>query len=135
MARLWDRSLKQARVDRRDVEREHGAGAEALDELFSDEFHQLVVEFDSMDDSFDALVDRLEEIADASGGDVDEDDRHQRITYSREGARFTFDLEKRRSEIAFGRKSALELDAAQQFQLGVSRSTPCWPPVAPQSKR
>lgn len=101
------------------------AHREALDELFSDEFQQLVVEFDSMDDSFDALVDRLEEIADASGGDVDDDDRHQRVTYSREGARFTFDLEKRRLEIAFGRKSALELvDAAQQFQLGVGRSSP-----------
>ncbi|RWO31010.1 MAG: hypothetical protein EOS10_17665 [Mesorhizobium sp.] len=44
---------------------------------------------------------------------------------SREGARFTFDLEKRRLEIAFGRKSALELvEAAQQFQLGVGRSSP-----------
>jgi len=101
------------------------AHREALDELFSDEFQQLVVEFDSMDDSFDALVDRLEDIADASGGEVDDDDRHQRVTYSREGARFTFDLEKRRLEIAFGRKSALELvDAAQQFQLGVDRSSP-----------
>ena len=29
-----------------------------VDELFSDEFKQLVVEFDSMDDSFDELVDR-----------------------------------------------------------------------------
>jgi hypothetical protein len=101
------------------------AHREALDGLFSDEFQQLVVEFDSMDDSFDALVDRLEEIAGASGGDVDDDDRHQRVTYIREGTRFTFDLEKRRLEIAFGRKSALELvDAAQQFQLGVCRSSP-----------
>ena len=55
---------------------------EALNELFSGEFQQLVVEFDSMDDSFDVLVDRLEGIADASGGDVDDDDRHQRVTYS-----------------------------------------------------
>ena len=44
---------------------------------------------------------------------------------SREGARFTFDLEKRRLEIAFAGKSALEfVDAAQQFQLGVGRSSP-----------
>jgi hypothetical protein len=101
------------------------AHRKALDELFSDEFQQLIVEFDSMDDSFDALVDRLEDIADASGGDVEDDDRHKRITYSRDGARFTFDLNKRHLEIAFGRKSALELvDAAQQFQLGVSRSSP-----------
>jgi hypothetical protein len=98
---------------------------EALDELFSDEFQQLVVEIDSMDDSFDVLVDRLEDLADASGGEVDDDDRHQRVTYSREGAWFTFDLEKRRLEIAFGRKGALELvDAAQQFQLGIGRSSP-----------
>lgn len=98
---------------------------EALDELFSDDFQQLVVEIDSMDDSFDVLVDRLEDLADASGGEVDDDDRHQRVTYSREGAWFTFDLEKRRLEIAFGRKGALELvDAAQQFQLGIGRSSP-----------
>lgn len=98
---------------------------EALDKLFSDEFQQLVVEFDSMDDSFDALVDRLEDIVDASGGEVDDDDRHQRVTYSREGTRFTFDLKKYRLEIAFGRKGALELvDAAQQFQLDVGRSSP-----------
>jgi hypothetical protein len=110
------------------------AHREALDELFSDEFQQLVVEFDSMDDSFDALVDRLEDIADASGGEVDDDDRHQRVTYSREAARFTFDLEKRRLEIAFGRKGALELvDAAQQFQLGVGSSSPML--AAPSSRR
>jgi len=101
------------------------AHREALDELFSDEFQQLVVEFDSMDDSFDVLVDRLEDIADVSGGEVDDDDRNKRVTYSREGTRFTFDLDKRRLEVAFGRKSALELvDAAQQFQLGVARSSP-----------
>ncbi|WP_438382322.1 caspase family protein [Asaia sp. BMEF1] len=100
------------------------AHREALDELLPYDFQQLVVEFDSMDDSFDALVDRLEEIADASGGAVDDDDRHQRVTYNREGAQFTFDLKKRRLEIAFGRKGALELvDAAQQFQLGVGRSS------------
>lgn len=109
------------------------AHREALDELFSDEFQQLVVEFDSMDDSFDALVDRLEDIAEASGGDVEDDDRHQRVTYSRDGARFTFDLDRRRLEIAFGRKSALELvDAAQQLQLGVRRSSPM---LAPPSRR
>jgi Caspase domain len=101
------------------------AHREALDELFSDEFQQLVVEFDSMDDSFDALVDRLEDIADASGGEVYDDDRHQRVTYSHEGASFTFDLKKSRLEIALGRMSALELvDATLQFQLGVGRSSP-----------
>lgn len=101
------------------------AHREALDELFSDEFQRLVVEFDSMEESFDARVDRLEDIGEASGGDVDDDDRDQRVTYSRDGASFTFDLKKRRLEIAFGRKSALDLvDAAQRFQLGVGRSSP-----------
>ena len=101
------------------------AHREALDELFTDEFQRLVVEFDSMEDSFDALVDRLEDIGEASGGDVEDDDRDQRVTYSRDGASFTFDLKKRRLEIAFGRKSALDLvDAAQRFQLGVGRSSP-----------
>ena len=101
------------------------AHREALDELFSDEFQRLVVEFDSMEDSFDALVDRLEDIGESSGGDVDDDDRDQRVTYSRDGASFTFDLKKRRLEIAFGSKSALDLvDAARRFQLGVGRSSP-----------
>jgi hypothetical protein len=101
------------------------AHREALDELFLDEFQRLVVEFESMEDSFDGLVDRLEDIGGATGADVVDDDRAQRVTFSRDGASFTFDLKKRRLEIAFGRKSALDLvDAAQRFQLGVGRSSP-----------
>lgn len=101
------------------------AHREALEQLFNDEFQQLVVEFESMEDSFDDLVDRLEEIRDEGGGEVDDDDRHQRVSYSRDGATFTFDLAKRRLEIRFGRVSALQLvDAAQRFQLGTCRSSP-----------
>jgi hypothetical protein len=101
------------------------AHREALEQLFNDEFQQLVVEFESMDDSFDELVDRLEEIRDEGGGEVDDDDRHQRVSYSRDGATFTFDLARRRLEIRFGRVSALQLvDAAQRFQLGTRRSSP-----------
>lgn len=101
------------------------AHREALEQLFTDEFEQLVIEFDSMEDSFDDLVDRLEDIREELGGDVDDDDRHQRVSYSRDGATFTFDLARRRLEIRFGREGALHLvDAAQKFQLGVRRSSP-----------
>jgi hypothetical protein len=41
--------------------------------------------------------------------EVDDGDHRQRVTYSREGAGFTFEVEKHRLEIAFGRKSGLEL--------------------------
>jgi hypothetical protein len=65
---------------------------------------------------------------------VDDDDRDQRVTYSRDGASFTFALKKRRLEISFGRKSALDLfDAAQRFQLGLGRSSPML--AAPATRR
>jgi hypothetical protein len=101
------------------------AHRESLEQLFTDGFKRLVVEFDSMEHSFDDLVDRLEDICEEAGGDVDDDDRQQRVSYSRDGATFIFDLARRRLEIEFGRMSAFQLvDAAQRFQLGVSRSSP-----------
>lgn len=88
-----------------------------------------MIEFESMDDTFDDLVERLEDIRDEQGGDVDDDDRHQRVSYRRDGATFTFDLRKKRLEISFGQSGALELvDAAQKFQLGLGRSSPMLPP-------
>lgn len=101
----------------------------AIDELFGNEFERLVIEFESMDDTFDDLVERLEDIRDEQGGDVDDDDRHQRVSYRRDGATFTFDLRKKRLEISFGQSGALQLvDAAQKFQLGLGRSSPMLPP-------
>lgn len=97
----------------------------AIDELFGNEFQQLVVEFESMDDTFDDLVERLEDIRDQQGGDVKDDDRRKRVSYRRESATFTFDLRRRRLEISFGQSGALQLvDAAQKFQLGIGRSSP-----------
>ena len=99
------------------------AHREALDELFTDEFQRLVVEFDSMEDPFDALVDRLEDIGEASGGDVEDDDRDQRVTYSRDGASFTFDLKKRRRK--------LPSDARAPSTLSMRRSGSNWASVDP----
>lgn len=97
----------------------------AIDELFGNEFDRLVIEFESMDETFDSLVERLEDIQSTQGGDVDDDDRNQRATYERDGVTFTFDLKKRRLEISFGQSGALEIvDAAQRFQLGIRRSSP-----------
>jgi hypothetical protein len=105
--------------------RRHSAHRAAIDELFGNEFDRLVIEFESMDETFDSLVERLEDIQSTQGGDVDDDDRNQRATYERDGVTFTFDLKKRRLEISFGQSGALEIvDAAQRFQLGIRRSSP-----------
>jgi hypothetical protein len=97
----------------------------AIDELFGDEFQRLVIEFESMDDTFDDLVDRLEDVSEKHGGEVDDDDRHQRVSYHRDGVIFTFDLKKKRLEISFGQDGTLQLvDAAQRFQLGIGTSSP-----------
>lgn len=101
------------------------AHRDAIDEIFGNEFDRLVVEFEKMDDTFDALVEKLEDIQDSQGGQVLDDDRSKRATYEREGVTFTFDMKQRRLEISFGRSGTLELvDAAQKFHLGTSRASP-----------
>ena len=97
----------------------------AIDDLFGNEFDRLVIEFESMDETFDSLVERLEDIQSKQGGDVDDNDRSQQATYERDGVTFTFDLKKHRLEISFGQSGALEIvDAAQRFQLGIGRPSP-----------
>lgn len=116
---------------KRRLELRHGwqAQREAIEELFGDDFEQLVIEFESIDDDFDDLVERLEDIADAQGGDVEDDDRTKRVEYRGDGATFTFDLKQQRLEIAFGRSGTLKLvDAAQRFQLGIGKASPILPP-------
>lgn len=78
-----------------------------------------------MESSFDTLVDQLEDIQERHGGEVDDDDRSERVTYSRDGVEFTFDLCNQRLEIAFaGTETLVILDAARQFQLGIHRASP-----------
>lgn len=97
----------------------------AIDAIFGAEFDRLVVEFESIGETFDDLVDQLEDIQQQHGGTLDDDDRSQRVTYQRNGVRFTFDLTRRRLEIAFGPAKAMDLiDAAQKIQLGLARSSP-----------
>ncbi|WP_321966880.1 caspase family protein [Burkholderia cepacia] len=104
----------------------------AIDEIFGTMFDCLVVEFERMDDTFDDLVEKLEDIQENQGGDVHDDDRSKRATYQRDGVTFTFDLKRRRLEISFGRSGTLELvDAAQKFQLGTSRASPMLAPPRP----
>jgi hypothetical protein len=40
----------------------------AIDEVFDTEFERLVIEFESMDETFDELVDKLEDVQDEQGG-------------------------------------------------------------------
>jgi hypothetical protein len=102
-----------------------------IDKLFGSEFDRLVIAFESMDDTFDNLVEKLEDIQEEQGGDVRDDDRSRRATYKRDGVSFTFDLTKQRLEITFGHSGALKLvDAAQRFQLGIGRPSPVLPAPA-----
>ncbi len=114
-------------IIRRRLELRQGWAAHrtAINELFGTEFDRLVIEFECMDETFDNLVEKLEDIRDDQGGGVEDDDRSQRVTYKRGDVTFTFDLKKRRLEISFGQSGALELvDAAQRFQLGIVRASP-----------
>ena len=97
----------------------------AIDEIFSGEFSHLVIEFEKMDETFDELVERLEDAQEAHGGNVHDDDRTKQVSYERQGVTFIFDLKQRRLEIAFDRTGTLELiDAAQEFELGTNRPSP-----------
>lgn len=120
-------------IVRRRLELQQGwqAHREAIDEMFDREFKLFVVEFESLNEAFDDLVDKLEDVGEEQGGSVHDDDRAQRVTYTRDGVSFTFDLERKRLEISFGRSGTLELvDAAQAFQLGVARASSMLPPPA-----
>ena len=89
-----------------------GVGAhnhEANDEIFGSEFDRLVIEFERMDDTFDDLVDKLEDIAADHGGTLDDDDRTGRVTYQRAGIRLTFDVTRRRLDVTLGTTSTLAL--------------------------
>lgn len=97
----------------------------AIDDLFGSEFDRLVIEFEGMDETFDELVDKLEDIRDARGGDVDDDDRTQRVAYRRDGVTFAFDLNTRRLEISFAAAGTLQLvDAARHLQFAMTRPSP-----------
>jgi hypothetical protein len=123
-------------IVRRRLELQQGwpAHREAIDEIFEREFQLLVVEFESLDETFDELVDKLEDIEEEQGGSVQDDDRARRVTYSRDGVSFMFDLRRRRLEISFGSSGSLDLvDGAQAFQLGIDRASPMLP--APQTQR
>jgi hypothetical protein len=93
----------------------------AIGETFGNKFDRLVVEFESIDSDFDDLVAKIEDVQAEHGGTVQDDDRTERVTYSQAGATFAFDLLKRRLEFSFEKSRTLQLvDAAQQFQLGLS---------------
>jgi len=101
------------------------AHREAIENIFNGKFDHLVIEFRRMDMSFDDLVDTLEDVRESHGGEVDDDDRSERVTYSRDGAYFTFDLKKLRLEIEISGAEALDiLDGARLFQLGIRRASP-----------
>jgi hypothetical protein len=108
----------------------------AIDELFDRQFDRLIVEFESMEEGFDDLVEKLEDIAEEQGDTVSDDDRARRVMYQRDDVTFTFDLRQRRLEIAFGHSGALDLvDAAQQYQLGIGRPSQMLPRPPSQVRR
>ena len=101
----------------------------AIDEIFGNEFDRLVIEFESMDDTFDDLVDKLEDIQDSQGGKVDDDDRTKRATYTRDGVTFTFDLKQRRLEISLdGQEPSSLWTPHSAFNSAPAGRAQCCPP-------
>ncbi|WP_221034992.1 caspase family protein [Pseudomonas syringae group genomosp. 3] len=98
---------------------------EAIGRIFDGKFDYLVIGFKKMKIGFDDLVDALEDVQESHGGTIVDDDRLKRVSYSRDGAIFTFDLTRLRLEIEIsGADSLAILDGARQFQLGNRRSSP-----------
>jgi len=99
-----------------------------IESLFGCDFSLLVVEFDRMEESFDDIVSALEDIEEHHGGEVRDDDRKQRVSYTRDGSTFTFDLKRRRLEMSFRQTKGIDLiEAASKFQLGLSRPSAVLP--------
>lgn len=101
------------------------AHREAIGRIFDGKFDHLVIGFKKMKITFGDLVDALEEVQESHGGKIAADDRSKRVSYSHDGAVFTFDLVRLRLEIEIsGADSLAILDGARQFQLGNRRSSP-----------
>ena len=101
------------------------AHRDAIEEVVDCEFDRLVITFSRMKVSFDDLVEILEDIRDTHGGELEDDDRAKRVTYSRNDACFTFDLNTRRLEIEIAGADTLDiLDGVRDFQLGNARPSP-----------
>ncbi|MEE4183094.1 MULTISPECIES: caspase family protein [Pseudomonas] len=98
---------------------------EAIEDIFDRDFDHLVIDFARLKLSFDDLVDSLEDVRDAHGGEIDDDDRTMRVTYSTGEAAFTFDLRRHRLEIQIAGADALDiLDGVKHFQLGNAKPSP-----------
>ncbi len=87
--------------------------------IFSNEFGQIVIEFEGKALTYEDVVDKLEEVSAGAGGDVEEDRRRQRITYaSPDGAKFVLDLNVGRLEMSFGVRDCMKIiDAARDYKL------------------
>ena len=89
--------------------------------IFSNEFSQIVIEFDRDALSYDEVVDKLEEVGDG-GGRVQEDQAHRVITYvSPDGAEFVFDMNAGRLEMSFGVRDCMKIvEAAGKYKLALA---------------
>lgn len=96
---------------------------ERIDQIFGAVFEEVVVETSSLGHSFENLVEILEDIQDAHGGELDEEDHLERITYTaRDGTRLTFDLAKDTVSLGgHGKQSCASLvEHAHRFAFGLT---------------
>jgi hypothetical protein len=104
------------RLELRDDWEEH---QEQINEVFGRMFDRAVVEIEPDDLDFDELVEFFEGVEKAHGGDLDDDHKSRRITYTTDdGARITIDAERGRLTLSGrGRRTCSELvGMARQYR-------------------
>lgn len=97
---------------------------DAIDQIFGDAFDHLVIEIRARGLTFDDLVDKLEDIAFATGSSLDDDERSERVYFNLPGGpSLIFDLEASRLDITIpGARSTDLLEQYHSIGLGLPTS-------------
>lgn len=93
-----------------------------FDETFGRMFERIVVKVDPNQLSYDELVDKLEDIEEALGGEVKDEENAERVTYSApDGTTIRFNVRSGRISLAVGRKQLLSslLERVRQYRFGL----------------
>lgn len=105
------------------------AERDAIEEILDRNLDSLIISFSSLDESFEELVDRIEDISEASGGHAEDDSRTGSVSYSHDDTTFNFNVKKNQLEIWVRGMRDLELlDQVQKIQLGITNKSPMLAP-------
>lgn len=105
------------------------AERDAIEEILDRDLDSLIISFSRLDVSFEELVERIEDIREANGGDVEDDSRTGCVSYSNGDTTFNFNVKQRLLEIwVRGMKDLELLDQVQQIQLGITTKSPMLAP-------